>query len=381
MLLSFVLLTVLFSKNVMLIEPTEFFQFIGFFILYCNIAISSLILRYILKPRSIFLFYKLSNKYVLTNFPSDESNASTTLFSETIPLFLYLLFLLPLIIGIAWYVQLFGKFGAYIFVIALTSLTIWIMRGDKSNFIFHFMYIFITILLLSVELYTMSVILVGTVCSLGIYAFYQKKIILKFKYDLGWEKLSLLLRYNNRLAKNIQKKLFSTKTSYSFQSTVIFLITLFYIIGPVFLQFMPDNIKVFQSEYDLLISDTKDYIPYIAFVFYLGLLTSNFLVFFSNPFSLKEDKLRKKIANVLITALIGMSVMPVFVLPVILLGSLLIAVGHNMLGINFTIILGFFVFPIWANKVYSYLLAVLLWAFPEKLLLRKINEKLTDNKG
>jgi len=353
-------------------------NFAYYFILFIHFVFlvsSSIIIRFGLSPLSFERSQQLYSKFVNNNFQNDESKDS--LFFETIEsVVVFLLMQVPSLIFI-WLFYFIGDYFIYVLIPTTIIFSIRILWKQQGMIIFQFLYIPILIMLFWNNQFFIINILCGTIIGALLFAKYFKTITIFKNLKNKFENTFLFAIYNQViiLSNQVYSSIYSKNNTTTLQSIVILMVFLFYIVGKYVFSVLPSEYVLYQKVYLNIVADTKDYIPYIAFILYVGLLVTNYLIVLSKPFSFKDEAaLLKRGFNFTIIVTFGLFIMPFFIIFALMLAAILLSIGESILGISFLIFLGFFLFPSWIAKLFSIVLSLILLIIPEPLIKKYIDE-------
>ena len=354
-----------------IIEPASIYFTFIVFIHIVFLIISSLFIRFGFRPKGFVKSQLLISKFVNSNFTNHPPAKS--LFSETMSLLANgLAMQIPSLIFI-WLNYFIGNVFIYFLIPVTILFTLRILWKQQGMIIFQFLYLPVIALLLISDQYFAVNILCGTVIGALLLAKCFKSFTLSEYIKKHYKKNIFFYMYQkvSVLSQDVYSQIYNKSETVTYQSIAIVLIFLFYIGGNYIFYILPSEYFQFQADYLKFVEETKDYIPYFAFILYVGLLISSYLNVLSKPFSFKDENTSiKRGANVTVIFIFGIFVMPLFVVFAIILSAILLSVGESLLGIGFLIFIGFFVFPVWIAKLFSLILSLFLLILPEKLLHR-----------
>lgn len=313
--------------------------------------------------------YNLAESYV-DSLPSEKSS---NLFKDSFMMIVYLIVgIIPGLVG-AWFVYYTKNIGIWPLLMLCVFYTIYVFRGKKGIIIFHLIYLPVVFLGISAGEHE----IVGFFLLFLMFLLMFERNMSLFRSRKGGiscpdRKASIrnFIILIQRLSADAHQKIYSKGAVTHWQALVIVMIFFAYAILPNILPFIPPSYYQEFYQYSLKINNAKDYIPYIAFFFYSALSILPFFQFIVGLLSFRQDDnlAWKRGVNVVIIFAIGILLLPMFITLSMVFSLLIIALMNSMFGFYFALLLGFFVFPVWVTRIYSYIPALMLLVTPNYIL-------------
>ena len=338
-----------------------------------SLILSCLLIIYGLKTNQFIYKYDLAERYV----EGLAEEPSSNLLKDSCGMMMYLIVgIVPGLVG-AWYVYYAGNFGVWLLLTLCIFYTIYFFKGKKGLIIFHIIYLPVVFLLISVKAHEVAGFLVLFLIFLLMFARHMSlRRGQQSKTEISYRGVTIqnFIKLIRCLSAEVHKKIYGKGAVNSWQATAIVLILLAYVILPNILPFIPPNQRQELQKYLIKIDQSRDYIPHIAFFFYCGLSITPFLPFFAQILSFRQDDTIawKRGINFIIVIVIGLLLMPMFVVLSVVMSFLILKVIDSILGFYFAIILGFFVFPAWVTRLYAYIPALMLLIIPDYILKARV---------
>jgi hypothetical protein len=106
-----------------------------------------------------------------------------------------------------------------------------------------------------------------------------------------------------------------------------------------------------------------------VFFGYIILSITHTLDYVNSFYKNEKKQLGTGIYNTLVFIITLSMILPYTFIALILFGFI-VGIGYYIFGIDFAIILGFFVFPNWISKLHSYQIAIFVLAIPDLKVLK-----------
>lgn len=325
--------------------------------------------------------YNLFKKYadlISRLFKPNKNKAITTLdyslLKGTVEYLIYFLAgTIPAILCL-WVVYYFQKPGAWSLFIIYFIVLNYYFRKHWKKFIILYLIFFGPILgiLLQNDFYVSS-LGIGFITGVLLFGALLKNKKQTRKIAVNPSSISHLLSELKSLIKNIHNNIYINQRISIFQGLFVGASIFLILVVPNLEFVLPqDFFQIIEPLIDTL-PQIKEYIAYILFFSYSALSFYPIIVDIFKKLSFKdEDNFWKRISNWFILLFTFIFISPLILFPSIFITISFLIIGEYILGNNFVIIIGFFVFPLFGAYLNSFVYLLILFVIPLPIL-RKFN--------
>ncbi|NQV18650.1 MAG: hypothetical protein HQ534_08930 [Armatimonadetes bacterium] len=157
--------------------------------------------------------------------------------------------------------------------------------------------------------------------------------------------------------------------SRNWQAFTIALAIFFFIILRILHPLVPPEFGNLVELHDSLILKYYRHIPFFVFVLYFGFSLNDLYGVISKPFRIKNEK--TLIDKIRFTLMMGASTVILVGMLTIFLVTISLTIfsfGYGIVGLDFVLIIGFFIFPIWISKFYAIIATLILFLYSPEYL-------------
>lgn len=274
---------------------------------------------------------------------------------HTSPIVVYLLCIVSLVLFITMHFESFKK-------------------DIKGAMIFLLMVLPLFVLFLFNEQYSGAIVLNGLILGIGFslkWDKYKKQLRNKIpSFRIKSTKYKELIIAINDIASKLSESKRFKREILNTQALVISLSIIIFVLFPRISFLFTENIITKINNFIEYVLTHKDEIPFYVFFAYI-LLSITLTIDFINSFYTNENKrFINRLYNLLVFFIMIAMMIP-YTLIAFLIFAIVVGVGYSIFGIDFAIILGFFVFPNWIAKLHSYQIAIFVLAFPSIKIFHK----------
>lgn len=357
----------LFDKRFPHLSILTNFSSISF--MFFGLIFMSIAILHAKKPKIFDDKYSSIEAFLTPSLP--EIELETSLFLPTLNyLFRFATGLVMAILG-CWLVHFFDAIGAWVVIVIQAFTVFFSLRGDKNIILGLLFLCGVPILSYLQGDYYPSAAVAGFV-SILVYLAKRKNSMCWLKnlheYESGI--FDLILRFN-KLWRNAYYLVYDNPTKINFQALIVSVLFLLYFAGTNIIQLFPSDIAKFSQDLEVLLEQYKPILPYVVCLLYCLFSFDPIVRHLVKPFNFKnEHSSIKLLVNVLIAFFIILCLGPLMFMPVFLMILCMFFVGENIFGADFSLIVGFFVFPEWSARFYAAGFVILLFFTPRKLIQR-----------
>lgn len=217
------------------------------------------------------------------------------------------------------------------------------------------------------ENYVPIMILNGLLVGVGIslkWDKFRKNLKLNLK-DTRLSKLRIFELFN--VVQNVADKLSSTnrfkEEIVNIQALVIAIALIIFVILPRISFMFSQNLVLTIEEFNNYIIEHKDIIPVFVLFGYLILSIGLSIEFINKFYTNEKNSFNVILYNFLVFTMMFFMMIPYTIISMFLF-AIIVGLGNLVFGIDFAIILGFFIFPNWIARLHSYQIAIFILTFP-----------------